>query len=448
MNIKEILAKISKGLKISADELAFLKGNAEYLSKDENEAVADAEVEETPDADADEEDTDEDADVDEKALQSVISKEINKAVSKAVGNLNTKSEDEDEDDDDAVANKVKAHTVVNKTAKQKKNDAETRDFVKALLNKDFASLKAMSTSTTDSAKAGFTIPEALETEIVRLVEDQYGLARQEMRYLPMSGAGNSRKITTGGALSVFWTDEAGSKTSTQPTLARATQELKKLAAIVPMTDELIEDSAVNLTTYVAELFAEAIAKEEDAQFFAGDGTVWTGVVNDANVNTVALGTDETFASDITPAKLRAVLTATPLASRKNGKWHMNTGAFDIIAELKDGNGAYIYPALQNGSSTRLMGKEVVLNDSLNDGSSTTAEAPILFFGDLKKCAVYGDKGGMKIKISDEATIRNVADDGDINLFEDDMTAVRVVKRTGYVLALPTGITVLENGVSS
>lgn len=442
--LKTILAKMAKGVAVSAEELAFAKANKDVLTDEQNESVDAAEVESEESDDAEDDET-----VDEKGLHAVIKREIGKAVSKAVTDL-SKTKDADEDDGETVENRAKSHVVASgrKTIKQVEADKETRDFVKALITRDHVSLKAMTTSTADTAKAGYTVPEVLETEIMRLVQDQYGIARREMRYMPMNGDGNKRLITVGGALSVFWTDEGGEKTSTQATLSRVTQELKKLAAIVPLTDELIEDSAINLTNYVAELFAEAIAKEEDDQFFNGDGTVWTGVLQNGNTNSVSLAATQKFATDITPAKLRAVLTATPNASRRNGKWFMNTGVFDVIAEMKDGSGNYIYPALQNGTSTRLMGKEVVLTDSLPDGSSVVVSDEILFFGDLSKAAVYGDKGGMRIKVSDEATIRNVADSADIHLFEQDMTAVRVVRRVGYVLALPSAITVLKNGAAT
>jgi len=48
--------------------------------------------------------------------------------------------------------------------------------------------------------------------------------------------------------------------------------LKKLAAIVPMTEELLEDTGINLTSLVGELIAEEVAKAEDTQFLAGTGS--------------------------------------------------------------------------------------------------------------------------------------------------------------------------------
>ena len=39
-----------------------------------------------------------------------------------------------------------------------------------------------------------------------------------------------------------------------------------------MTEEILEDSAINLTQLIGELIATEIAKEEDAQFLAGTGS--------------------------------------------------------------------------------------------------------------------------------------------------------------------------------
>jgi len=43
-----------------------------------------------------------------------------------------------------------------------------------------------------------------------------------------------------------WTDEAVAKTATQPVFERVQQTLKKLACIIPMTEELLQDTAINL----------------------------------------------------------------------------------------------------------------------------------------------------------------------------------------------------------
>jgi len=66
---------------------------------------------------------------------------------------------------------------------------KTLDWCVALTQGDLVQMKALTTSSSDTPKAGYTIPSELFNEIIRLVEDVYGVARREMRYLPFSGPG-------------------------------------------------------------------------------------------------------------------------------------------------------------------------------------------------------------------------------------------------------------------
>lgn len=439
MNIKELLAKLAKGLKITADEKAFLVSKSAELSDEENETVANAEVDESPEGD------DDDEVIDEKGLAGYIKSEIAKAVNEATKSL-TPDEKADEIAKDIKAKRGKSNAV--KSEKDINADKKTRDFIKAVIMDDRTALKALTTSDSDTPKAGYTVPEELEAEVARLVQDQYGIARREMKYMPFNGAGNTRVIPTGGALSVFWTDEAGDIASTNATFGKATQTLKKLTAIVPMTDEIIEDSAINLTAYVADLFAEAVAKAEDDQFFDGDGTVWTGILRNTSITAVALANGDNVGADITLEKLQEVIDTTATPALRNAKWYMSKSVFGKIKMLKDGSGNYIFPALARGESNELLTYPVVLSDSFPASSVTTASRAMVLFGDLSKGAVYGDKQGMRVKVSTEATIRNVADNADINLFEQDMTALRVVRRVGYVVTIPAYFTRLTNGASA
>lgn len=440
--LKALLKKLADGLSITQEEKDYLVSKSEELSDEQNEAVENAEVVEEAEEEGAGEDGDEE--VDEKGLASFIKSEVSKAISNSMASLSP-SEKAEEIAKDIKSKRAKG---VVDTTKDVNADRKTRDFIKAILSNDVQTLKAMTTADDDTAKAGYNIPEELEAEVQRLVQDQYGIARREMRYLPMSGAGNSRKITTGGAISVYWTDEEGDITSTQATFGRATQTLKKLSAIVPLTEEVISDSAINLTAYVADLFAEAVAKAEDDQFFDGDGTAWTGLLRDSNITAVALGTDETVGSDLTLEDLQAVLDATATPALRNGKWYMNKSVFGVIKMLKDGSSNYIFPDLARGTSKDLLGYPVVLSDSCPASSVTTASRGMILFGDLSKGAVYGDKGGMQVKTSSEATIRNVADNADINLFEQDMVALKVTRRVGYVVTVSDYMTRLTNGASS
>jgi hypothetical protein len=82
-------------------------------------------------------------------------------------------------------------------------------------------------------------------------------------------------------------------------------------------------------------------------------------------------------------------------------------------------------------------------------SDSAPETSFVLFGNLRKAAWLGVKtSGMVMTVSNEATIRNVADDADFNLFQQDMTALRIVERVGYVEVLSKAVTKLTTGVVS
>jgi HK97 family phage major capsid protein len=276
MTIKELLAK--KIEELTAEEKAFLKEHASELTAEQKTLYAEIVGD----------DEDESKGLDLEKVKELVSASVQEAIAKKVDAISTEIVSKFTA---GVADQRKRALAGKDNKKDMKADEKTRAFMKCLLEHDIAGAKALTTSDSgtspDDAKAGLLIPEELRAEVLRIAETQYGLARRDMLYLPFSGPGNERPIPTlGTSVKVFWTGEGKAKKSTQPGFDLVKQTLKKLTAIVPMTEEILEDSAINLTTLLGALFAEAVAKEEDLQFFAGVGTPWTGVLNNGNVNIV------------------------------------------------------------------------------------------------------------------------------------------------------------------
>lgn len=427
MNIKTLLGKIAAGETVTAAEKAFLVSNKDILSTEQAAVVDSAVVEDAAE------------DVDEKALSALINKSVAEAVDSISTKLATKFADS------IAAERAKAIDTVVATPVSKA-DEKTKSFMKALFTGDHAHLKAV--SGLSDGVGGYLIPDELRAEVLRVAEKQYGLARRDMRYLPFAGAGNERRIPAlSGSVAVTWTDEAAAKTSTAPSFGIVTQTLKKLAAIVPMTEEIIEDSAINLTSLVAELFAEAVAKEEDLQFFNGNGTVWTGILNNGSVNVTRTSTSN--ATSITADDLLDMQDATPTGALSGAKYYMHRTVFGVVRKLKAATtGEYIVQQPTGTDVATIWGYPVELSDAFPTlAASATVSKPIVLFGNLKVAAIFGDKQQLRVKMLDQATIRNVADDANINLAQQDMVAVRIVERVGYVLAIPSAVTVLKTKAS-
>jgi HK97 family phage major capsid protein len=382
--------------------------------------------------------SEEESTIDEKAVTALIQKSVSDAIAKKMDSVS----------DDIVKNFFKG--VANNRKKaidggvqvDAKADDKTRQFIKALFAGDREQLKALSTSTSDDAKAGYAIPTELQAEVLRIASEA-GVARREMRYLPFSGAGNERKIPAlGTSVSVGWVGEGAKKPSTEPTFNLVTQTLKKLAAIVPMTEEILEDSAINLTQLVGQLFAEAMAAEEDAQFFAGNGSPWTGLLNNSSVNKVTMNL---VASLITADDLLAMIDATPSSVLNGSKFYMHRSVLSAIRKLKSADGHYIYQSPSQAMPATIWDFPVVTVDAMPTMGEVNIGDQFVLFGNLQKGAIFGDKQQLRVKLLEEATITDVDGSTPINLAEQDMVAIRVVERVGYAVALPKAITVLEAG---
>ena len=467
MNIAKLIAKFVKdGFEaLKDDEKKLLKDNVSLMSPSQREKFESATKEVDPEEVEEEEETKEveeeeeeegDEEVDEKALKSMISESVQDEIGEQVDKISEKLVSKFFNGAKDQRKKV----LDTGEKKDTSGNESTREFMKALLGKDTKALKAMQTKTTtynqtgDDARGGYLVPEELQAEVLRIAEAEYGIARREFTYLPFSGPGNERKIPTlASSVSVSWVNEAGSKPGTNPTFGLVTQTLKKLAAIIPFTEEILEDSVINLTQLVATLFAEAVSKEEDVQFLYGTGAPWTGILNNGSVEVVALGAGEGV-SDITFEKLIDMQDECASGALAGAKYYMNRTIYSYLRKLRadavaaaDGKGMFLLPPNKK-SIEDILDYPIELSDALPDKTLAGNSKPFVIFGNLKLAAIFGDKQQIRAKLLDQATITDGDGTTTINLAEEDMIALRLEERVGYVLALPTAIVVLKTGAAS
>lgn len=427
MRITALLKKLAETGKLTVAEKNFLLANKDILSAEQVTAAegAEEEVEEEEEEDG----------VDEKSLAALVSKSVAEQVEAAAEQIAASFA--------KGLETARAKAFAGDAPAAKKDvSSDTKAFMTALFGNDTASLKAISGAS--STVGGYLVPDELRAEILRIAETQYGLARREMRYLPFTGPGNSRRIPAlATSVSVTWTDEAVEKTSTAPTFGVVTQTLKKLAAIVPMTEEILEDSTIDIVALVAQLFAEAVAKEEDIQFFRGTGTPWTGVLYNGSVNVRNIS--GTNPNAVQPEDLLDLIDAVPSDALQGSKFYMHRSVMSVLRGLRDGGtGMFILQQpTAPGQPATMWGYEVVTSDAFVPVTTTGNSVPFILFGNLQRAAIFGDKQQLRVKMLDQATVANAANNGYLNLAQRDMMAVRIVERVGYVLALPQAVAVLK-----
>lgn len=98
--------------------------------------------------------------------------------------------------------------------------------------------------------------------------DHYNIAGNSNSMTFLANAETSRATgSRHGGLRGYWLPEGGTKTSSKPTFRSVTLKLVKLAVVVYLTDELIQDTGTVLTEYVSRKAAE------EFNFMIGDALV-------------------------------------------------------------------------------------------------------------------------------------------------------------------------------
>ena len=296
------------------------------------------------------------------------------------------------------------------------------------------------------ADGGFTIDETLFAEI-NLLTTEFGVARREMQVLTVSGR-KAKLNALAADVAVNWTSEGGQKALTKFTLEQIAPELQKMTAIVPWSDELAEDTEIDVIGFLAQRFAEKIAQKEDDAFFNGDGSSTysgiTGVLNSATNSVVLSGT--TFESMDTD-DLSDMIDELPQGAHANAKFYLHRTNMSTIRKLKDNEGRYIYQAPSQGGPATIWGFSVVQVEAMPSRKDSAEDTPFVVFGDLRRAYTIIEKpAGTQFMVSNEGTLAFTNESQEeelLSLYQQDLTALRVVKRVGGATILPDAIVVLK-----
>ncbi|MDF2672416.1 MAG: phage major capsid protein [Clostridiales bacterium] len=152
----------------------------------------------------------------------------------------------------------------------------------------------------------------------------------------------------------------------------------KLATMIKVSEELLNDSVFNLESYIAKEFARRIGAKEEEAFFIGDGTGKpTGIFN--TTGGAQLGVTAASSTAITFDEIMDLFYSLKSPYRKNSVFLMNDATVKAIRKLKDGSGQYLWqPSVTAGEPDTILNRPV----------KTSAYAPTL--GASAKTIAFGD----------------------------------------------------------
>lgn len=309
------------------------------------------------------------------------------------------------------------------------------DLCKSIFTQNFAMTKDL-TEGTDS-EGGYLVP--LETKnVLLMLLNQYGVARPRCTVLPIARE-ELMMPKLGNGVQVYWIGEGAAITTTQPSFGEFRMLVKKLAALVPMTSEILADSVLPIANLLATLFAQAIAKEEDRVIFTGDtgaGDPFNGIFGDPNTVNFVMPAGETLFTDLTADMLADVTSTLPSVATEGAAFIMHRTVLNVIRKLKfSGTGEYIYsPSVQPGTPDSLWGYPVVLSEVMPTIADSAAGIPFIIFGNMRNYYI-GDRMNTSIARSEHVG------------FANDKIYLRVIQREALACAMPENMMLIKTAAA-
>ena len=148
--------------------------------------------------------------------------------------------------------------------------------------------------------------------------------------------------------------------------------------IIPVSQELIQDSAFDLDALLSRLLADSFSRGVNEDLTTGNGTGKpTGIVTAATACTT-----QAAAASIKLDDIIDLIKSVNSAYARNGKFMFNRNTLWELAKIKDQTGRYIWQdSTREGTPATLFGKQYVLNDDMADIGAGNAS---VLFGDLTK----------------------------------------------------------------
>lgn len=283
-----------------------------------------------------------------------------------------------------------------------------------------AELRAASTGHMEESElgtGGYLVPEEFRAEL-QVKQLEKSIVRSRSTMIPMSVNTvripvvdvSSHATNFFGGVVIYRPDEAGSITASRPKLGRIELNLHKLTGLVYVSSELLDDSPISLEPILKDMFAQAIAFTEDADYLMGNGSNKPlGVVNAANPALVSV--TRTTSSEINWDDIINMWARLHPASLGNAVWVANIDTFPQLATMSMpvGTGGVPVWLPANGAAAApfgtLMGKTLLLTEKLN----TVGTTPDIALIDFSQYWI-GQKAGGNLKVASSIHVAFTTDE--------------------------------------
>lgn len=252
------------------------------------------------------------------------------------------------------------------------------------------------------AEGGYLAPVEWDRTITAKLKEVSPI-RANARVVSITTAG-FKKVYTDRNIGSGWVGETATRPATNtPALAVLDFLPGELYANPQATQQMLDDAAINVETWLADEVQTEFARQEGIAFLSGDGvnkpfgilTYVTGAANAAKHPWGAVTVKNSgHASQLTADGLIDLVYDIPTAFRANAKFYMSRGTQAAARKLKDGQGNYLWqPSYQQGQPATLAGEAVV---EVPDMPAVAANNIAALYGDLDATFLVVDRIGTRV----------------------------------------------------
>ena len=294
----------------------------------------------------------------------------------------------------------------------------------------------------DLTAGGVLVPPAFAAEIIELLRARSVVRAAGSRTLNMNNGTLTLRKQTGGSTATY-VGESTDITKTQPTTGQIVMTAKKLAALVPISNDLLTFDAGDQTdAFVRDDLVQQIATREDQAFLRDDGTSDTpkGLrywVSSSQVESQAGTTSANIESDLALLINDLELSNVPLTKPV---WLMSPRSRNHLRTLRDATGFLIFPEIRTNTPT-LYGYPVFLTTNIPTNLGGGGNETEVYMVDMNE-AIIGEASTLEIAVDSSASY---IDNGTlVSAFSRDETLMRAITRHDFAVRHPEAIAVLQS----
>lgn len=294
------------------------------------------------------------------------------------------------------------------TADEVKHKEEfERFFRKGVESDELQELEKKTLSVGTDPDGGYTVPTQMETAIDRVITEISPI-RQIARVVQVSTASYKRRTSLGGATS-GWVGEQTSRPQTDtPTIAVQEYPVMELYAMPAATQSILDDSAINIESWLADEVSIEFAFQEGTAFINGNGAArpkgfLQGDIVDEDswawgktgrVKTGAAGAFKTTAAGDQATNFTDLVYALKPAFRANARFVMNRKTVSEVMKFRDADGRPLWHSgLREGQPDVIHGYPITEAEDMPDIANDSYS---IAFGDFRRGYIIVDRIGTRV----------------------------------------------------